>query len=505
MNPSTGEALPGEFHDAHISQVDDALSAAEMAFRILQSKGESWQVVLLQRLASAIEEHSEQLIARACQESALPIARLQGELARTTGQLRLMASVVEEGSWVNAVIDNAQPERKPAPRPDLRRMQIPLGPVVVFDAVNFPFAFGACGNDTASALAAGCPVVVKSHPSHAGTDELFAIITATVLEDLGLPLGLFSVLHARGSSISKQLAQHPSSAAIGFTGSFTGGTAIAAHAAARPSPIPVFAEMGSINPLFILPTALKLRAQQIAKDLFVSVTLGVGQFCTKPGVVFLIAGEGANTFSEALNNEFRTATGGVMLNLGIRDRFVAAGADYFERCNKPLPSRASSATTAEVMPWLLEISSEQWTAETGLKHEAFGPGTIVVTCNSVEDLLACATAMDGQLTASVHCDETADYEVTRQLIPVLTGVAGRLIYNGYPTGVEVCSAMVHGGPYPATTCANSTSVGTHSISRFTRPICLQNMPDKLLPLPLQRENPLNIFRQVDGEYTRGKG
>ncbi len=504
VDPASGEVLPGEFRDATISQVDRALQSADLAFTTLQHQHDEWQVPFLERLAAAIEEHSESLIDRAAKESALPNARLQGELARTTGQLRLMASVVREGSWVDAVIDTSQPDRKPAPRPDLRRMQVPIGPVVVFDAVNFPFAFGACGNDTAAAFAAGCPVVVKSHPSHAGTDELFARITAMVVSELGLPTGVFNLLHGQSNDLSRVLVEHPVTSAVGFTGSFTGGTAIAAIAAARPHPVPVFAEMGSINPLFILPSALKTRPQQVAKDLYASVTLGVGQFCTKPGVVFLIRGDGYGDFMATLSEEFRSAPGGIMLNVNLKDRFLAAGASHFQLCGKSLPPQTNSEGVASVLPWLLPVDSSQWRDHSELRQESFGPGTIVVSCNTPNDLLECALLLDGQLTATIHCDGESDGTLFAQLLPVLTRIAGRLIYNGFPTGVEVCHAMVHGGPYPATTSANSTSVGSRGILRFTRPLCLQNLPDSLLPPQLKHANPLNLLRQVNGAYTREK-
>ncbi len=502
INPTTGENLEGDFYDGTPDQVDKAMQAADSAYRTLFTREDGWQADFLEALATAIDASAEPLIARASLESALPEGRLKGELVRTTSQLQLLASVVREGSWVEAVIDSALPERKPVGRPDIRRMQMPLGPVVVFDAVNFPFAFGACGNDTAAAVAAGCPVVVKSHPSHAGTDELFANIVAEVIERHHLPRGLFSLVHGKSNEVSRLLVEHPCTAAIGFTGSFAGGSAVAAIAAARTHPIPVFAEMGSINPLFILPGALKARPQMLAEGLHTSVNLGVGQFCTKPGVVFAVEGDGITEFTSALHSAFDATTAATMLNKKIRDSFVATGNSHFNICGVVSNTYFDTDAFAGVVPWILQITSDQWRSYSELHEEAFGPGTIVVTCENTTDILQCARAMDGQLTASIQCELDLDGKLLQEMLPILANFAGRVVYNGFPTGVEVCHAMVHGGPHPATTSSQSSSVGTASIIRFTRPVCMQNVPDALLPRALQRGNPQNILRQVNGQFTR---
>jgi NADP-dependent aldehyde dehydrogenase len=455
---------------------------------------------LLQTLAENILALDHPLIARAQQESGLPEARLLSERARTCNQLQMFAELVREGSWVEAVIETADPTRTPVPKPDIRRMHVPIGPVVVFDASNFPFAFGACGGDTASALAAGNPVIVKSHPAHPGTDEMFAAAMLQTLKDTGLPVGMFSLLHDAGPEIGAALVKHPAAEAVGFTGSHRAGRALFDLASQRSRPIPVFAEMGSVNPLIILPEAMEERGEAIADGLAQSVTMGGGQFCTKPGLAFYLSGEAGERFKTRLTERIAAASPTTLLNAS-----VAIG--YKEACSRmrsvhgiEILHAGDSAGFADFTPSLYQITARQWQEHPELREEAFGPSTLLVCCNSLEELRECIESLEGQLTGTIHMG-TGETQTASDIAEILSLRVGRLIYNGYPTGVEVCHAMIHGGPYPATTASQTTSVGTLAIRRFTRPIALQNSPDALLPPALQNENPLKIRRMVNGEWT----
>ena len=503
ITAKTGEALLPEFRDAGEKEVNTAFTAAVDAFeKTRETSGEEW-AKLLEAIAVGIEGRGEALIARAGLETALPEARLKGELARTTGQLRMFAGVAREGSWVNAILDTAEPDRKPLPRPDIRRMRRAIGPVVVFGASNFPFAFGTCGGDTASALAAGNPVIVKGHPGHPGTNELFAGAVSEALKQRGLPSGIFSLLQGSGSDIGSLLVRHPKAEAVGFTGSLKGGRALFDLASARDRPIPVFAEMGSINPLVVLPGALEERLDAIVDGLAQSVTMGGGQFCTKPGTVFYLAGETGDRFAQRLTEKLSEAPPATLLNAGIRDKFDQAVRSL--AAVQEVEERVSGVSTgnADRGPSLLLVSSEAWRANSELREEAFGPAALLVACRDLDDLQVTLKVAAGQLTGTIHTGATDSADSIREVAAVLEQKVGRLIFNGYPTGVEVGHAMMHGGPYPATTASGTTSVGSAAIERFARAVAFQNVPDALLPPALQNANPLGLWRKVNGAVSSG--
>jgi NADP-dependent aldehyde dehydrogenase len=504
VNPATGEKLAPDFHEASLAEVDDALQAAAAAFEHYRSQPAETRAALLETIAAQIEALGDELLDRAHAETGLPLARLQGERARTTGQLRLFAQLVREGSWVDARIDTALPDRQPLPRPDLRRVLRPLGPVVVFGSSNFPFAFSVAGGDTASAFAAGCPVIVKAHRAHAGTAELVGQAITRAVAATGLPAGLFSLVHGGGSSVGIAMVKHPAVAAVGFTGSHAAGRALCDAAASRPHPIPVFAEMSSLNPVFLLPGALRERGPALATGLLGSFTLGVGQFCTKPGLIFLRRGAEADAFLSALAEAVKGAACATMLTAGIKEAFL-------ENRDKvtAIPGVAALATSAaapDAAKTQGQPSVTVTTAANFLKHpelatEAFGPFTLVITAETDAELAACARALEGQLTATLH-GNADDLAAAGPLVALLEQKAGRLLVNGFPTGVEVCAAMVHGGPAPATSDARFTSVGTGAILRFSRPVCYQNFPEALLPEELRNANPRKIMRLVNGQLTR---
>lgn len=504
VDPASGAELAPEFHEAHPAEVDRTLALAAAAFAVYRQIDGAGRARLLEAIAQEIESLGDALLQRAHAETGLPLARLTGERARTCAQLRLFAQVVREGSWVDARIDPALPDRQPLPRPDLRRLLQPLGPVVVFGSSNFPLAFSAAGGDTASALAAGCPVAVKAHRAHPGTAELVGGAIQRALATCGLPAGVFSLLHGGGATVGVAMVKHPATAAVGFTGSHAAGRALFDAAAARPHPIPVFAEMSSLNPVFLLPGALRERGPAIASGLLGSFTLGVGQFCTKPGLVFAVGGPETETFVAALAAAVAAAPCGTMLTREIRTAFLDHRAQI--TAVGGVTPVAASAAAAQPQRTECAASVARTTAHTFLSRpelatEAFGPFTLLVIAETADELLACAAALEGQLTATVH-GTPADLAAARPLLDRLEPRAGRLVVNGFPTGVEVCPAMQHGGPYPATTDARFTSVGTAALLRFARPICYQGCADELLPPALQRANPLGLLRLVDGRPTR---
>ncbi|MBL9206971.1 MAG: aldehyde dehydrogenase (NADP(+)) [Opitutaceae bacterium] len=503
-NPATGQSIEPDFHEASLAEASAALEAAAIAFADTRVRSGADRARLLETMATEIEALGDELLQRAQAETGLPLARLTGERGRTCGQLRLFAQVVREGSWVDARIDPAQPARQPLPRADLRRMLVALGPVVVFGSSNFPLAFSAAGGDTASALAAGCPVVVKAHRAHPGTAELVATALQRAISACGFPPATYSLIHGGGSTLGIALVKHPATAAVGFTGSHAAGRALFDAAAARPHPIPVFAEMSSLNPLFVLPGAQAERAAAIAQGLLGSFTLGVGQFCTKPGLVFVTRGADTDAFLQKLAEVVRAAPCGTMLTSGIREAFlenrnrVTAVADVRVLATGSAPGRPERT---EAEPSVATTSARTFLANPVLATEAFGPFTLVVVAEDAAELVACAQALEGQLTATVHGDAD-DLEASGALLDALERVAGRVVINGFPTGVEVCPAMNHGGPYPATTDVRFTSVGTAAILRFARPVCFQGYPDSLLPSALQDANPLGLLRMVDGKPSR---
>lgn len=503
VNPATNAELDPPYHDATFEEIDAAMKLAESAFVAYRRKSANDRAAFLNAIAAELEALGDELIAKAVQETALPAARITGERGRTTGQLRMFATMVEAGSWVDARIDHANPERKPVPKPDLRRMLVPIGPVVVFGASNFPLAFSAGGGDTASALAAGCSVVIKAHPSHPGTSELTIAAVLRAAKSTGMPDGIVSLIHGVSPEVSVALVRHPLTKAVGFTGSLRAGRALFDVAAARPDPIPVYAEMGSVNPVFVLPGALKERGAQIAEGLKNSVTLGVGQFCTNPGVVVGLDDAATRGLVDQLTGLFAAAPAGTMLNPGIGRAFSEGARRFAETTGVKLAAKSAAATSlpTHAAPVVFTTDADHFLANHRLREELFGPATLVVTGRTREQLIAVAQALEGQLTATVHA-APGELEEYRELIEILERKAGRLLFNSYPTGVEVCAAMQHGGPYPATTDSRSTSVGGAAIERFARPVCYQDFPGESLPPELREENPRKIWRLVDDEWKR---
>lgn len=504
INPATGKRLDPLYYEATGEEIDRALQLAQQAFESYRTMSAEKVAGLLDAMAEEIAALGDELIQRANLETGLPEARLIGERGRTTGQLKMFAQLVREGSWVDARIDRAQPERKPLPRPDLRRMLAPIGPVVVFSASNFPLAFSAAGGDTAAALAAGNPVLVKAHPSHPGTSELVMRVVRKVAGKCGMPAGLISLIHGPSTAVGLSLVMHPLTKAVGFTGSLQGGRALYDAVAKRAEPIPVYAEMGSTNPVFVLPGALAERSEEIAQGLAQSVTMGVGQFCTNPGLVFGIGGPNLSRFTEKVSQFIAQVPPGTMLNSGICRRYHS-GVEHL-RTTPGVSVAAQAAQTADRTKTqaggvVFTSDAKTFLAEETLREELFGPSTVVIDCDSVAQAEAAARALPGQLTATIHCT-AGDLEQYRGLVEILAQKAGRVIYNGFPTGVEVSPAMQHGGPYPATTCAQFTSVGSASILRFARPVCYQNFPQELLPDALKDKNARGLWRMIDGELSR---
>ena len=501
FNPATGAALEPAYYHASTRDAGRAVQLAANAFAEYGRWPGQRKAALLCRMADLIESNAAAIQERAGQETALAPGRLQAETARTCGHLRLFAALVEEGSWVGARIDHADPNRKPAPKPDLRMMSVPLGPVAVFSSSNFPLAYSVPGGDTASALAAGCPVIVKAHQGHPGTSEMVAQLVQQAAADCGAPEGVFSMLFGAGAKIGMALVKNPAVKAVGFTGSRSGGRALMDAAARRHEPIPVYAEMGSVNPVFFLPEALEQRPEELAAGLHGSFTLGVGQFCTNPGLVFVQDGPAAQTFLQKLESLAAATPPATMLTASLRADF-REGVEEFAK----IPGvRRAVAVQADPGPGKSQAGASVFVtdaatflANPGLMEEVFGPSTLVVACASRELMIAAARTLEGQLTAAIH-STAGDVAVWRDLLAVLEGKAGRLVFNGFPTGVEVCPAMVHGGPYPATSDGRSTSVGTLAIQRFVRPMCYQGFPDAALPPELQEANPLRIRRLVNGK------
>jgi len=501
-NPAIGQKIAPAFQEATAADVDRACQAAAGAFDAVRAKSPAERAKLLRAIADEIVKLGDELIVRATEETGLPRPRIEGERGRTCGQLKLFADVVEEGSWVDARIDRAQPERQPLPKPDVRRMLAPLGPVAVFGASNFPLAFSVGGGDSASALAAGCPVVCKGHPAHPGTSEMVARAAQTAVAACGFPPATFSLLQGAGIEVGAALVRHPAIQAVGFTGSLKGGRALFDEAARRPHPIPVYAEMGSTNPVFLLPGALKERADKLAEGLVGSVTLGVGQFCTKPGLVF--APQADHAFVDAAVKLFDAAAPGVMLHEGIRTNFergaarlgAVIGVETAVKGGRP-DGGAGCGQRAR----MFVTSAANLAQRPEIAEEVFGPSTVIVTTASRDEVLAAARNLEGHLTATIH-GTPDDLKEWAPLVSILQTKVGRIIFNGWPTGVEVTHAMVHGGPYPATTDPKFTSVGTTAILRWARPICWQNFPDAALPEELRDANPRKIWRRVEGQLTR---
>lgn len=502
INPSTGQQLEPAFTDATSEEIDSAVQLASIAFQAYRTKSGRARAEFLETITEEILSLGEDLIHRCMAETGLPEARLIGERGRTVNQLKLFAELLREGSWVEARIDTADPERKPLPKQDIRSMLRAIGPVAVFGASNFPFAFSVAGGDTASALAAGCTVVVKGHPAHPGTSEMVSLAIQRAVQKCNMPEGTFSMLNGTSVDVGLGMVEHPLIKAVGFTGSFKGGKAIFDAAAKRLEPIPVFAEMGSTNPVFILPKALAQRKDAIAQGLSASVNLGVGQFCTNPGLVFLEASEDTESFKRFLAEHISKSAGGVMLSSGISKNYHIGVEKVGAIPGVEVLARGQAADSAHHGASHLMIATAQsFLNEPALQEEVFGPSTLLVTGEHKDELIEAARHLHGHLTVSIHGTEE-DLIESQELIAILEQKAGRLIINDYPTGVEVCHAMVHGGPYPATTDSRSTSVGTGAIKRFVRPVCYQGFASALLPDELKEDNPLGIWRLVNGSTTK---
>ncbi len=506
VNPVTGERLQPAFIPATADEVELAVRLAAEAFEVYQRVSGRDRGAFLRLVAAKIEAMASDVIERASLETALPPARLQGETARTCAQLRMFAQVAEEGSWVNARVDRADPERKPAPKPDIRSMLRPLGPVVVFGASNFPLAFSVAGGDTASALAAGNTVIVKAHPAHPGTSELVGRAIQESVRECSLPEGIFSLLFDNGTRVAGELVKHPLVKAGGFTGSRAAGRILMDMAAARPEPIPFYAEMSSTNPVFILPGALRERSEGIAAGLHASFTMGAGQFCTKPGEVFVPEGSDAAAFAQKLQQLVDASGSFHLLTQPIHSSYDAAIAARKTNATAKLVAegKRSEGAAADagfgVKSFLFETDAASF-LESGLGAEIFGPTTLLVRHTRRDQVLAIARALEGHLTATIHGTDE-DLRQFADLIAILENKVGRLVFNGFPTGVEVTHAMVHGGPYPSTSDGRSTSVGSQAIFRFARPVCYQGFPDSALPDALKNGNPLGIWRMLDGEMSR---
>ncbi|OLY95029.1 NADP-dependent aldehyde dehydrogenase [Cnuella takakiae] len=497
------DQLPGDFIVATENEINEAVQKATSAFERYRQTSFADRALFLEAIADEIMEVGPALVERAHLETGLPEARITGERARTVGQLRLFAALLREGSFVHAIIDTALPDRTPLPRADLRQLMLPIGPVAVFAASNFPLAFSTAGGDTAAALAAGCPVVVKAHSAHLGTNELVAAAIISAAKRCGMPDGVFSSLIGEGAQLGQQLVKHPQVKAVGFTGSFRGGMALLKAAVnEREEPIPVYAEMSSINPVLVLPGKISQDADALATQLSGSITLGVGQFCTNPGLLFLVQDEKTDAFIQKLAQALEQVPAATMLNKAICAAYQTERQQLLTQEGVQVVLRGNEGDTGyKVNASLAYTTAANFRQNNTLHNEVFGPASLVVVCRDAADLRATLQELHGQLTGTVLATP-ADLEEFADSVDVLVQKVGRLIYNGVPTGVEVSHAMMHGGPFPATTFAHFTSVGTEAINRFLRPVCYQDCPQAFLPDALKDENPLRIMRKVNGVHTR---
>jgi len=492
-----------EHKDATSQEVNAALYEAQVAFLSYKNLGGKKKAEFLNAIADEIEALGQELISTAMRETNLPEARIISERGRTTGHCRMFATLVEEGSWVEARIDTALPDRMPAPKPDLRKMLFPIGPVVVFGAANFPLAYSTAGGDTASALAAGCPVIVKAHPAHSDTSDLVARAIQKAIEKTGMPNNVFQHLHGQRFEVGQALVTHPHTKAVGFTGSLAGGKALFDMANQRHEPIPVFAEMSSINPAILLPESLGKDFEKTAILLASSITQGVGQFCTNPGLIIALENEGLRSFMGKLSEEFKKVMPGIMLHQGIAD-------NYHRRLSETLAQQgikiegesAQKGESNQGRALVASVPAQAFLKNPLLAEEVFGPFSLIVKCKDLAELHSVINNGKGQLTSSVigRNEEITKY---KNLLNVLIEKAGRLIINGVPTGVEVVPSQNHGGPYPATTDSRFTAVGTDAIKRFVRPVAFQNFPDSLVPDELKESNPLTIWRYKNNEWGKG--
>ncbi|MEM8509372.1 MAG: aldehyde dehydrogenase (NADP(+)) [Bacteroidota bacterium] len=501
FNPQLNQENDWNFKEATVEEIKAAVGLAEDAAREYGNLNGTVKARFLREIATQIEDLGDKLVKVYCQESGLPEGRAKGERGRTCFQLRTFANLVEEGSWVNATIDTALPDRQPMPKPDLRKMLVPIGPIAVFGASNFPLAYSTAGGDTASALAAGCPVIVKSHPMHAATGELIAHAILKAAQLTGMPEGVFSNLNSKGIEVGEELVKQPGIKGVGFTGSIMGGRALLDLASRRPEPIPVFAEMGSVNPVILLPEALQHKGAFWAKTYATSITLGTGQFCTNPGLLFGIASEALTAFTNSLSQEMVEIAPACMLHPNIKKNYDSNTSEMLSQNGVEVVAGPQNAIPIHyAQPILTKVQGSDFLSNPRLHQEVFGPFSMVVVCKDVKELETIITNLEGQLTGAI-IGEDREIEHYGDLIATLKSKVGRLIYNGAPTGVEVCPAMQHGGPYPASTDSRFGAVGIHAIQRWVRPVCYQNWPQELLPAALKDVNPLGISRLVNAEIT----
>ncbi|MCQ4122532.1 aldehyde dehydrogenase (NADP(+)) [Rhodococcus tibetensis] len=500
IDPTTGERLEPGFAHGDEGDVEAACAAADEAFAPYRATSSEERAQFLEAIADNIKALGETLVERACAESGLPQGRITGEVGRTSGQLRLFAGVLRDGGWNGARIDPARPDRTPLPRADIRQRKVPLGPVAVFGASNFPLAFSVAGGDTASALAAGCPVVVKAHDAHPGTSELVGRAITDAVVSTGMPAGTFSLLYGAGPELGTALVKDPRIKAVGFTGSRSGGTALVAAAAGRPEPIPVYAEMSSINPVFLLGNALATRGADLGRAFVASLTLGSGQFCTNPGLVIAVEGPGLAEFVAAANAAVAETVPSPMLTPVIAGSY-ADGVAALESAATAEARGIESDAPNSCRAALFSSDADTFLGSEVLQQEVFGASSLVVKCRDAEQVRVVASKLEGQLTATVHADEE-DLDEAGRLLTVLELKAGRILFGGWPTGVEVGHAMVHGGPYPATSDSRTTSVGSLAIERFLRPVAYQEVPPSLLPTAVADGNPEQLWRRIDGRLTQ---
>ena len=497
-NPTTNSKNESLFFHGTIEQVNQAAEAALSSFEAFATTSLADRSRFLRKIAEEIDARGDAITEIGQLETALPSARLEGERGRTVGQLRLFADWLEQGDWLGARIDTALPDRAPLPRPDIRVANKALGPVAVFGASNFPLAFSAGGGDTASALAAGCPVVVKAHSAHPGVSEIIALAVEAAVKACNMPAGVFSLIQGGKREVGQSLVSHPAIKAVGFTGSLAGGRALYDIAVSRPEPIPFYGELGSNNPVYLLPHAMAENATTIAEGWAASLTMGTGQFCTNPGVIVALKGDPLEQFKQQAVALLSEVAASAMLTDRIADAYhqvTQAHTDDSRLDCLLAPAKQDNPFCAA--PGVYCVSYAAWSDNQDLADEIFGPAAIIIECQSSDEMADVAKNFVGQLTSTIQMSDK-DTEIAQTLMPHLERKSGRVLVNGYPTGVEVCHAMVHGGPYPASTDAKSTSVGTLAIERFVRPISYQNMPDTMLPPALRSSNPYNITRLIDG-------
>ena len=491
-----------EFKDTTLAEVDTSARLSEKAFQLYKTVSSQQRAFFLRSIAEEIESLGNELVETAMSETNLPEARILGERGRTTGQCRMFANLIEEGSWVEARIDTAIPDRLPVPKPDLRKMLHPLGPVVVFGAANFPLAYSTAGGDTISALAAGCSVIVKAHPAHTVTSTLIAKAIEKARLKAEMPANIFIHLYGAGFEVGKALVEHSCIKAVGFTGSYAGGKALFDLANKRPVPIPVFAEMSSINPVILLPETLSRDADSWAQKLSASMTLNVGQFCTSPGLIIGIQNDPLNRFIDSLTKSINTVLPGTMLHEGITAHYSKKLMQVLKQPTvMKLSEREQNPISNHGTAVVASVSAAEFLKNSILEEEVFGPFALIVKCSDKIEMIQVIRHLQGQLTSTVIGD-TEELNQNKDILDLISEKAGRLIINGLPTGVEVCPAMNHGGPFPASTDSRFTAVGSDAIKRFVRPVAFQNFPESLLPFELHDRNPLNILRLVNNEWKR---